>query len=202
MARENFLRGAAMPEDRQAKQARQTGGAGARREARRADSARPARGGAAGARGQSLPRVPRAESDQGDALRRDEGGSGELREERPRPEGARAGHPSTPCDGGGPPHEEGLAGRRQPAARADRESSDGVRRLKKLGRHILEFRGYETKGRGHRFRVNVNPTAPEDFRKAFDLIFKDWATKEEEVMGPAPPSKRGGQMQARIRRLK
>ena len=72
----------------------------------------------------------------------------------------------------------------------------------KLGRHILEFRGYETKERGHRFRVNVNPAAPEDLRKALDLIFKDWAAKGEEVIGPAPPSKRERQIQARIRRLR
>ena len=72
-----------------------------------------------------------------------------------------------------------------------------------LGRHIMEFKGYETRDRGHRFRFRLGEDCAEHIRKVTEFIIEHWKRCDGiETEGSAPPSKRERDLQARIRALR
>ena len=73
----------------------------------------------------------------------------------------------------------------------------------KLGNEAMEFKGYETRDRGHRFRFRLGEDCAEHIRKVTEFIIEHWKRCDGiETEGSAPPSKRERDLQARIRALR
>ena len=73
----------------------------------------------------------------------------------------------------------------------------------KLGRNVLEFRGYETRERGHRFRYRLGEDVPDQLKEAVGIVTKIWeGANGEEILGQAPANKRERNFQGRIKRMK
>ncbi|CAK0895928.1 unnamed protein product, partial [Prorocentrum cordatum] len=74
---------------------------------------------------------------------------------------------------------------------------------KKLGREVLEFRAYETRDKGHRFRFRLVEGGDPLVKAVVEIIVRVWMQAGgEEVLGSAPASKRERKLQARIKRMK
>ena len=74
---------------------------------------------------------------------------------------------------------------------------------KKLKREVLEFRGYETRDTGHRFRFRILEGGDSLVKEAVEIIIRVWEQAGgEEVLGAAPMSKRERKLQARIKQMK